>query len=443
MNRPPNFIVIFTDDQGYNDLGCFGSPTIRTPRIDRMAAEGTRCTDFYVSSPVCTPSRASLLTGCYAQRVNMSAFPGRDEAHPQVVLFPPHRCGLNPGEVTLAKVLKSAGYATACIGKWHVGSQIDFLPTRHGFDSFFGIPYSNDMNPVVILRDEDEIERDPDQGLLTERYTEEAIRFIRAFRYEPFFLYLPHTMPHVPLHVSHRFAGKSARGLYGDVIEAIDWSTGQILDTLAELGIEEHTLVLFTSDNGPWLAMGERGGSAYPLRNGKGSTYEGGMREPCVVRWPGTIPPERVCSEVMTTMDCLPTFAALAGAQLPAGHTIDGKDITPLLRGDEGATSPHEALFYYMMDDLQAVRSGPWKLVLEHPYQKECIYGHNDQPDRIVPEALYNLVDDVRETRNVIDRHPAIAQRLRGHIDRMRVELGDSRTGQPGTARRPRGACRD
>jgi len=437
--RLPNFVVVFTDDQGYQDVGCFGSPSIKTPRLDRMAAEGRRFTDFYVAASVCTPSRAALLTGCYAQRVSL---PG--------VLFPRSNVGISDKEVTIAQMLKARGYATCCIGKWHLGHHPQFLPTRHGFDHYFGIPYSNDMwlaadmavaadaklgpglkpadlkpgikkrSHVPLMRDEQVVEYPADQATLTKRYTEEAIRFITANKGRPFFLYLPHTMPHIPLFASKAFKGKSARGLYGDVIEEIDWSTGQILDTLRTLGLDEHTLVIFTSDNGPWLSMKKNGGCALPLRDGKFSVYEGGMREPCIMRWPGRIPAGTVCSELATTMDLLPTFAGLAGAAAPTDRVVDGKDIWPLMAGTRGARSPHEAFFYFRGNGLQAVRSGDWKLHLPRTVGRRG-------KRRKVGAQLYNLRQDVGEKQNVADQHPEVVGRLQAMAAKMAEELKKNR----------------
>jgi len=287
--RKPNFVIIFTDDQGYADVGCFGAKGFATPNLDRMAAEGTKFTDFYSAAPVCSPARAALLTGCYPRRVSIPR-----------VLFPRDNIGLNPEEITIAELLKKRGYATACIGKWHLGHLPQFLPTSQGFDYYFGLPYSNDMSPLPLIEGNQAIEHDPDQNTLTQRYTEKAVDFITKNKDRPFFLYLPHTMPHVPLGVSENFKGKSARGLYGDVIMEIDWSVGKILQTLKKLNLDEQTLVIFTSDNGPWLSKGKHGGKADPLRDGKFSTYEGGMRMPCIMRWPGKIPPAKVCSEIAT-----------------------------------------------------------------------------------------------------------------------------------------------
>lgn len=416
--RKPNFVLVFLDDLGYGDLGCYGAEKIRTPNIDRMAAEGMKFTDFYAAAPVCTPSRAAIMTGCYPPRVGLG--------YPELVLSPLSVIGLNPKEVTVARLLKDAGYATACVGKWHLGHLSPFLPTNHGFDSYYGIPYSNDMAPGPLMRDEEIVELPVDQATLTERYTEEAVSFIRENRDKPFFLYLAHTFPHTPLFVSERFAGKSEGGLYGDVVECLDWSMGRILDTLAECGLDENTLVIFTSDNGPWLVKKDHGGSSGPLRSGKGTVYDGGMRVPCIARMPGTVPAGTVCREVTSTIDVLPTFAAMAGTQPPTDRIIDGKDIGPLLRGEPGAKSPHEAFFFYAMDSLQAVRSGPWKLVFERIRKQDFPFEPIENPEEVVPEALYNLEEDIAEQNNVIDRHPDIAERLRGYADAMREDIGDN-----------------
>ncbi|HUT33107.1 MAG TPA: sulfatase [Planctomycetota bacterium] len=453
--RPPNFILIFTDDQGYQDLGCFGSPDIATPCIDKMAAEGTRFTDFHVAAPVCTPSRAALLTGCYPQRVCLPN-----------VLFPGSKVGISDKETTLAELLKARGYATACIGKWHLGHLPQFLPTRHGFDSYLGIPYSNDMtvdpnmavaddvawrdgmtlekmrkekpirHGVPLFRDEKVIEYPADQTQLTTRYTEEAVKFITANKEKPFFLYLPHSMPHIPLFVSDKHKGKSKRGLYGDVIEEIDWSTGQILDTVRKLGLAENTCVLFTSDNGPWLVMKQNGGSALPLRDGKGTTWEGGMREPCVMWWPGRIPAGKTCAEFASTLDVLPTFAKLAGAEAPTGRIIDGRDIWPLMAGAPGAKSPTEAFFYYRSYGLEAVRSGKWKLRLARKAG-----GGKGKAPRETPAALYDLDADISEKNDVAAANPDVVKRLEDLAERCREDIGDASRGMPGKNRRPCGTA--
>jgi arylsulfatase A-like enzyme len=412
----PNFVIIFTDDQGYADVGCYGAEGFETPNLDRMAAEGTKFTSFYSAAPVCTPSRAALLTGCYPMRVSMPR-----------VLFPRDNIGLNPDEITIADVLKSRGYATCCIGKWHLGHLPAFLPTRHGFDHYFGIPYSNDMDPVVLVEGEQTTERKVDQSQLTRRYTEKAVYFIKQNKDGPFFLYLPHTMPHIPLYVSDAFKGKSKQGLYGDVIMEIDWSVGEILRTLKELGIDERTLVVFTSDNGPWLSKGDHGGSAKPLRDGKFATYEGGMREPCIMRWPGRIPAGYVCSEIATTMDFLPTFTKLAGAEVPTDRIIDGKDIWALMT-DPKAKTPYEAFFYYFETRLGGVRWGKWKLILEHKR-------HN----RTIPAGLYNLEADIAEQHDVSAEHPDVVARLSKLAETMRRDIGDSAKGVKGKNIRPIG----
>ena len=408
--RKPNFIVIFTDDQGYQDLGCYGAPLIKTPNLDQMAAEGMKFTDFYSACSVCSPSRAALLTGCYPPRVGITQ-----------VLFPKNKIGLNPSEITIADLLKAQGYATACVGKWHLGHLPDFLPTRQGFDSYFGIPYSNDMRierdgkkGPPVMEDEKIVEHPAQQETLTKRYTERAIEFITANRDRPFFLYLPHTMPHIPLYVTKEFEGKSRGGLYGDTIEEIDSGVGEILGTLKKLGIDDNTLVVYTSDNGPWLGLNTKknprsmGGSALPLRAGKFSTYEGGMRVPCLAHWPRQVPAGKVCGEVAGTIDLLPTIARLAGAPLPEDRVIDGKDVWPLMSGRLGARSPHEAYYYYRGKSLNAVREGKWKL-----FRKNKKKG---------PE-LYDLETDVRERINMADQHPDVVKRLATRMDRFDAEL--------------------
>jgi len=431
--QPPNFIIIFCDDLGYGDIGCFGAKKHRTPNIDRMAAEGMRFTSFYVTSGVCTPSRASLMTGCYPRRVNM-----HQDHNNLWVLFPCGKKGLNPREITIAEVLKQKGYATACVGKWHLGDQPEFLPTRQGFDYYYGIPYSNDMGgrkggrrpPLPLLRNETVIEAPANQRTLTKRYTEEVVRFITANKDKPFFVYLPHTMPHVPIFASRDFEGRSANGKFGDAVEEIDWSTGRILDTLKELGIDDRTLVVFTSDNG--AARGP-GGSNGPLSGWKGSTMEGGMREPCVMRWPGKIPAGTTCDELAITMDLLPTFAKLAGAEPPADRIIDGRDISALMFGKKGAKSPHEAFYYYHTNQLQAVRSGRWKLHLALKPKKLNWSGS-------VPESaleLYDLETDIGEKNNIADKHPDVVRRLLALAEKARADLGDM--DRPGANQRPAG----
>jgi arylsulfatase A len=430
----PNFIIIFTDDQGYQDLGVFGATKIRTPNIDRMAKQGMRFTDFYSAASVCTPSRAALLTGCYPERV------GNMRVH-----FPRHQTGLNPAETTIAKMLKQAGYATACIGKWHLGHLKEFLPTSHGFDSYYGIPYSNDMtiakdmllsddlllregvtrqtlwqpkkNHVPLLRDEKVIEYPANQATLTKRYTREAIAFVDRNRDKPFFLYLPHTMPHVPLYASPAFEGKSESGLYGDCIEEIDWSVGEIIKALKRNGIDKNTLIIYCSDNGPWnfkanatdKVKGNKnrrtGGSALPLRGYKFQHWEGGMREPTVMWWPGRIPAGTVCGEVAGTIDLLPTIAALSGAKLPS-KKIDGKSIVPLLEARKGATSPHAAYFYRTL----GVRVGQWKLI-------------RDRRSKDKKFGLFDLSKDISESTDVAADHPQVVTRLTALLAEHTAEI--------------------
>ncbi len=419
----PNFIVIYCDDLGYADIGCFGSTKHRTPRIDQMAKEGRRFTSFMVTSGVCSPSRASLMTGCYPIRVGLD----RNESNGWV-LFPGNKRGLNPKEITVAEVLKGAGYSTAIVGKWHLGDQPQFLPTRQGFDSYFGIPFSNDMGqterpkpyrypPLPLLRDEKVIEQEPDQRLLTQRYTTEAVKFIEANKDKPFFLYLPHTMPHWPQFSSKNFAGKSKNGRWGDTVEEIDWSTGVLLDTLKRLDIDDRTLVIFTSDNGGATRWGA---SNHPLKGAKGSTLEGGMRVCNVMRWPGMIPAGTQCDELVGTIDILPTFAKLAGAKAPDDRVIDGHDISDLMLGKPNAKSPHEAYYYYFRDQLQAVRSGKWKLHLEIKLPPR-----GRQKERHRPAQLYDLHSDIGESKNVITQHPNVVNRLNALADKTRADLGD------------------
>jgi len=433
--RRPNFIVILTDDQGYGDLGCFGSKQVRTPHIDRLAAEGSRLTSFYVAAPVCTPSRAALMTGCYPRRIDMAT-----GSHFCVLLAADPK-GLHPDEITIAEVLKKAGYATGIFGKWHLGDQPEFLPTRQGFDEYFGIPYSHDIHPynpnrkpffyppLPLLEGERLIEVEPDADYLTRRITQRAVRFIEANKDRPFFLYIPHPIPHKPLHASPPFVEdvpqavkdklrlaerddfvdyKTRNKLFPAAISEIDWSVGQIVDTLKKLGLDRNTLVLFTSDNGP-----ARIGSAGPLRGGKGTTFEGGMREPTVAWWPGKIPAGTVNDDLMTTMDLLPTLAGLAGAPIPGDRVIDGKDIWPVLSGQPGAKSPHDRFFYFSENRLRAVRSGPWKLHL-------AVKTRNG---KVTSPAVYNLAEDIGETKNVAAEHPDVVRQLSGYAGEFEKDL--------------------
>ncbi len=412
--RLPNIILIFIDDQGYQDLGCYGSPIVKTPNLDRMAREGTRFTDFYALAPICSASRAALLTGCYPARVGITG-----------VLFPRHRVGLNPDEWSIARLLKTRDYATACIGKWHLGHHSKFLPTNHGFDQFYGLPYSNDMDPVKgmgkgrdlawrerdvtpwnvpLMRDTVIVERPAQQGTLTKRYTEEAVQFVESNAEKPFFLYLPHTMPHIPLFVSDEFYDPDPMNAYAATIAEIDWSVGKVLEAVERLGLDEETLVVYTSDNGPWLSMKHHGGSALPLRDGKFSTYEGGMRVPCIMRWPGRIPAGRVAREIGASIDLLPTFAHLAGIELPTDRVIDGVNIASWIQGQ--SSSPREELFYYKGEKVQAVRKGPWKLNLARVQKRR------NRPDIATPASLHYLPDDISEAKNVIEENSAVAEQL-------------------------------
>jgi len=411
--RPPNFVVIFADDLGYGDLGCYGHPTLATPALDRMAAEGMRFTQYYCAAPVCTPSRAALLTGRLPIRSGMCSDRRR-------VLFPDSAEGLPGEEITLAEVLKTRGYATACIGKWHLGHLPEYLPRRQGFDYYYGLPYSNDMNwkprggpPVPLIRNEEIIEQPVVQETLTRRYTQEAIQFIRKNRERPFFVYLPHTFPHVPLFASDRFRGKSRRGLYGDAVEELDWSTGEILDTLRKLNLAASTLVFFTSDNGPWLTQRQNGGSAGLLRGGKGSTWEGGMREPGIAWWPGTVKAGVVSRAIGSTLDLLPTLATLAGATVPADRPIDGKDLTPLLLGKGPARE--KPFFFYRGERLWAVRKGPWKA---HLITRPGYGGKEESHD---PPLLFQLEVDPSEAYDVAGRHPDVVADLLKEVEKHRA----------------------
>jgi arylsulfatase A len=431
----PNFVVIFIDDMGYGDIGPFGATKQRTPNLDRMAREGMKLTSFY-AAPVCSVSRAQLLTGCYGARVSV---PG--------VYGPVSKHGLNPAEFTIAERLKERGYVTACVGKWHLGDQPEFLPTRQGFDRYFGIPYSNDMERksvrngervVPLLRDDQvaELLTDEQQSRLVERYTDEAVTFIRENKQTPFFLYLPHTAVHTPIHPGKKFAGKSANGRLGDWIEEVDWSVGRVLDTLRELRLDQRTLVVFTSDNGPWAAKGADAGSAGPLRGAKGSTWEGGVRVPTLAWWPGRIAPGSVCDAVAGTIDLLPTAVALAGGSVPTGPVIDGRDLSPLLLG-QTKTSPREAHYYFSGYTLQAVRQGPWKLATVVQPEGMGLATSKDA-DSYQPR-LYNLEADISERTNVADKHPEIVAELQALADKLKAEIGGTKP----TARRPAGEVAD
>lgn len=439
----PNFIVIFADDLGYADLGCYGARGLETPEIDRMAAEGRRFTNFYVASPTCTPSRASLLTGCYPVRAGFDdaiAVRADGSRSPSRVLWPESPLGLNPDEITVAEVLQQAGYATGMVGKWHLGDRPEFNPTEHGFDEYFGVPYSNDMSPYYYQRGQERLEEKVDRDQQLQRYTEEALGFIDRHADEPFFLYLAHTMPHTPLGASAEFAGTSERGAYGDVIRELDDSTGRILQVLRDSGLDERTLVIFTSDNGPWLHRGERGGHATPFRGGKGGTYEGGMRVPFIAWRPGVVPADSVCDEIASTMDVLPTFAAMAGEELPTDRKIDGHDMTSLLVEGVDAASQYEHFLYYFGNELHGVRSGRWKFRARNHLLNENIYNYGAPKDVFLPEALYDLQLDPGEQKSVLHDHPKVAKRLRGYLEAARADLGDSLTGVEPTGGRPSGS---
>ena len=415
--KRPNVILVFCDDLGYGDIGPFGSKTHATPVLDQMAKEGMCLTDFYSTCPVCTPSRASLMTGCYPRRINMHV----DEKN-LCVLFPAARKGLNPNEITIAEILKNEGYRTMCIGKWHLGDHPDFMPTNQGFDSYFGIPYSNDMNrkqvPLPLVRDltviRDSVQRD---DTITEQYTKEAVKFIKASSDEPFFLYLPHTAVHLPLVPGKKFKNSSKDGAYGDWVQEIDWSMGELLKTVKSEGIDDQTLILFTSDNG---SAREKQGSNLPLRGRKGRTDEGGMRVPCVVRWPGKIPSGTKSNLITSTLDLLPTFAAISGGEMPNDRTIDGVNIWPILSGKE-KSNVRDVFFYYQMDQLQAVRSGNWKLFVGMESKKRN-WGKSEGRKEL---ALYNLAEDIHEDKNVAADNPKVVKSLQNWANEARKDLGD------------------
>ena len=463
QDAPPNVVVIFMDDMGYADIGPFGASGYETPNLDRMAAEGRRFTDFVVSSAVCSASRAALMTGCYHPRVGIRG-----------ALGPKSDIGINAAETTLAELCKSKGYATAVFGKWHLGHHPKFLPTSHGFDEYYGLPYSNDMWPLhpasVAKRAKDPDAEIPwsalpmirattakgvkianedvqpeDQEEMTREFTERAVKFIKSNADKPFFLYLPHPMVHVPLYAGEAFRGKSGKGIFADVVMEVDWSVGEVMRAVEDIGGERNTLVVFTSDNGPWLSYGTHAGKATPLREGKGTMFEGGYREPTLMWWRGKIPAGTSCDKLCSTIDILPTVAQLIGAELPR-HKIDGKDIRPLIFGDQGAESPHDAFYcYYGGGQLQAVRNDRFKLVFPHTYR--TLKGHpGGMGGSPVPYqqgkielSLFDLDNDVSETRNVISEYPQVVQELSAAAERARDDLGDKLTKRKGSGSRPAG----
>ncbi len=462
INETPNVVIIFTDDQGYGDVGSFGAYQFTTPHLDKMAQEGMRFTHFYSAQGVCSASRAGLLTGCYPNRISFSG-----------ALMPWSKHGLHKDETTIAEMLHDNGYATCIVGKWHLGWQEQFLPLQHGFDEYFGLPYSNDMWPVdfdgtpvnensskphkakypilPLIKGNvkvDEIETLDDQAQLTTRYAEYAVDFINRHSEEPFFLYLAHSMPHVPLGVSDKFSGKSEQGMYGDVIMEIDWSVGQIIEALKKNGLEENTLIVFTSDNGPWLNFGNHAGSTGGLREGKGTSWEGGQREPCIMKWPGNIPAGTNCNKLSSTIDLLPTIAAITGSKLPT-KKIDGVDLSPLLRGIEEANPRDNFYYYYHRNNLEAVRNGKWKLVLPHGFRsyEDVLPGNDGFPGAYAQgkteQALFNLVRDPGERYDVQELYPEVVKDLLKLVEEARADLGDDLTKRTGANVRPHGELAD
>lgn len=441
----PNIVIIFMDDMGYADVGCFGAVDYQTPKIDKLAAEGRKFTNFHVAQPVCSASRCALMTGCYPNRVGIHG-----------ALGPAAKHGLNADEMTLAELVKQKGYATAAVGKWHLGSLPRFLPTKHGFDEYYGLPYSNDMWPYhpqakpgaypklpMIENDHtvDEEVSPEDQTRLTTDYTARGVGFIEKNKDKPFLLYLAHSMVHVPLYVSDKYKGKSGKGLYADVMMEVDWSVGQIMDTLKKNGLEDKTWIIFTSDNGPWLSYGDHAGSAGPLREGKGTCWEGGTRVTSIMKWPGKIPAGTTSDTMMMTIDVLPTIAHVIDGRLPA-HKIDGLNCWPIVSGAPDAKNPHDFYaYYYEQNQLQAISSGDgrWKLQLPHSYRSlpadppRATGGKpvNYKQQKISGPELYDLYSDISESKNLAAQHPEEAARLQRHAETIRAELGDSLMKQP------------
>lgn len=436
----PNFIIIFADDQGYGDLGCFGSTTIKTPHIDRMAREGRKFTNFMVASPVCTPSRAALLTGCYPKRISMH----------KGVLFPHSKTGLNPDEHTIADHLKAQGYATACFGKWHLGHHPETLPRQHGFDVYYGIPYSNDMNhpknkgkpkggadgmdslwsdpestvtkwKTPLMENEKIIELPVDQRTVTRRYTDKAVEFIKENQETPFFIYLPHSMPHIPLYVPDEFYDPDPKNAYIRVIEHIDAEVGRLINTLRELELDKNTYVIYTSDNGPWLQFKHHGGSADPLRAGKGTTFEGGQRVPCVVWGPGRVPAGSECDQLVSTIDLLPTIAALTHTELPKDRKIDGLDASALLT-DDSAKTPREEFAYFTTKGLiEGIRKGKWKLLVKKPGRNRNDPSGNTGSNPQI--FLFDLSQDIGETNNLASENPEVVKELTARMHELDAEI--------------------
>lgn len=447
QDSKPNIVLIFTDDQGYGDVGVFGADDIATPHLDQLAREGAKLTDFYAAQAVCSASRAGILTGCYPNRIGIHN-----------AMMPNSSVGLHPSETTLAEMLKDNGYRTAIFGKWHLGDHPKFLPASNGFDEYFGIPYSNDMwplhpqqgpifnfGPLPLIENVSVIDTLTDQTQLTTQITERSVNFIRRNKDNPFFLYVAHPQPHVPLFVSDKFKGKSKRGLYGDVIMEIDWSVGQILEALQENGLDKNTLVIFTSDNGPWLSYGNHAGSALPFREGKGTAWEGGQREPFIIRYPGKIKAGAIIDVPIMAIDLLPTIAEVTHSKLPE-KTIDGKSVWKILTG-ETDESPQEAyFFYYRVNELFGLRHGKWKLYFPHTYR--TMNGQEPGKDGLPGEykmvsleeiELYDLTADVGETTNLAGAHPEVVEEMKAIAHRMRERLGDALTGMVGLETREAG----